>query len=443
MPIHEPDLQPLYAQHLDVLKQRSDAILARAGRDHLVIAAGQPAYRFLDDMDYPFFVNPHFKHWLPVTQAPGSWLVHTPGQRPKLIYLQPFDYWHVVPAEPAGYWVEHFDIVIIRTAAEARRHLPADAGRCAIIGEASAAVDDMMPDNPDAVLHYLHFHRAFKTAYELALMRVANRFGARAHLAAERAFREGKSEFDIHLDYLRSAAQGENELPYSNIVALNEHCAVLHYTGMSRVPPVPPRSFLIDAGASFHGYASDITRTWAADDGEFQAMIHAVDAVQQRLCGKVRAGKDYAQLHIQAHHLLAQVLVDHDFVRMTAEEAVSSGVSSVFFPHGLGHPIGLQVHDVAGFAADEQGTMIDAPDGHPFLRMTRTLAPGMVVTIEPGLYFVDLLLAELREKPESARVNWNKIAEFRKFGGIRIEDNVVCTADEPENLTRAAFAEMP
>lgn len=440
MATHEPDLQPLYAQHLHELKHRADACLARSERDHLVIAAGQPACRFLDDMDYPFFVNPHFKHWLPVTDAPGSWLVYTPGRRPKLVYLQPFDYWHVVPAEPAGYWVEHFDIVVIRSADEAAEHLPADPGHCIIIGEPSAAVGDFAPNNLDVALNYLHYHRAYKTEYELALMRVASLFGARAHLAAERAFRAGESEFGIQLAYLKAAAQGENELPYSNIVALNEHCAVLHYTGMDRVPPAQQHSFLIDAGASFHGYASDITRTWAASGGEFQEMIDAVDTVQLKLCDGVRSGKDYAQLHLQAHQLLAQVLVDHDFLHMSAEEAVRSGVSSVFFPHGLGHPIGLQVHDVAGFAADEHGGFIERPEGHPYLRMTRTLEPGMVVTIEPGLYFVDMLLGELRAKPEARQVNWEKIAQFRKFGGIRIEDDVVCTDGEPENLTRMAFA---
>jgi hypothetical protein len=90
--------------HLATLRQRADAALARGGFDHLVVAAGVPPYQFLDDRPFPFAVNPHFKHWLPVTKAPGSWLLYTPGQKPKLIYLQPHDYWHVVPDAPAGYW---------------------------------------------------------------------------------------------------------------------------------------------------------------------------------------------------------------------------------------------------------------------------------------------------------------------------------------------------
>jgi len=136
------------------------------------------------------------------------------------------------------------------------------------------------------------------------------------------------------------------------------------------------------------------------------------------------------------------VLREHGFIRMSAESAVTSGVTSTFLPHGLGHPIGLQVHDVAGFQQNERGGTISRPDGHPYLRMTRALEPGMVVTIEPGLYFIDMLLAELRDKPVSADINWAKVDAFRQYGGIRIEDDVVCTDGVPENLTRDAFARL-
>lgn len=436
-----PDLHPLYAEHLATLQSRADKALLREGFDHLVIAAGQPFDQFLDDRPYPFAVNPHFKHWLPLTKAPGSWVVYTPGKKPKLVFLQPRDYWHVVPDVPAGYWVEHFEIVTIREAKEARAHLPNDAARCATIGEAGAALDGFAPNNPQGVIDYLHWHRSYKTPYELAMMRVASRIGARSHVAAEQAFRSGWSELDIHIAYMAAARQTDNELPYGNIIALNEHGAVLHYMDLSHAPPAHAHSFLIDAGASFHGYASDITRTWAADpDGEFQALVDAVDAAQRALAARVRAGQSYPELHIHAHHVLAGILREHGFIRMEPEAAVESGVSSTFFPHGLGHPIGLQVHDVAGFQASDSGGTIARPPRHPYLRMTRALEPGMVVTIEPGLYFIDMLLQELRAKPAARDVDWARVDAFRKYGGIRIEDDVACTEGEPENLTRDAFA---
>lgn len=437
----QDNLSALYTAHLAEVERRSDAALAAAKRDHLVVAAGRPHTWFLDDQDYPFKANPHFLHWLPVTDAPGSWIVYTPGTKPKLIFLQPRDYWHVTPAAPAGYWVEHFDIVTIRNANEARAHLPKDPTRCAIVGEANAAVDGYAPDNPQALLDHLHWHRTFKTDYELAMMRVASRIGARGHRAAERAFRAGASEFEIHIAYLQASHQAEHQLPYSNIIALDRHGAVLHYTHLDRTPPAHAHSFLIDAGGSFHGYASDITRTYAAPDAsEFQALIDSVEAAQQAFCAMVKPGQDYAQLHLHAHRVLSQMLRDRGLITCSVEAAVDSGISSAFFPHGLGHLLGLQVHDVAGFARDQRGGTIAKPQGHPYLRLTRTLQPGMVTTIEPGLYFIDLLLDELKSKPAARDVAWDKVDALRAFGGIRIEDDVVCTQAEPLNLTREAFA---
>jgi len=321
------------------------------------------------------------------------------------------------------------------------QHLPKDPARSAIVGDDNAKVGPFAPDNPKALLDYLHYHRAYKTPYELAMMRVASKIGARAHRAAEAAFRGGESEFGIHMAYLDAARQTDNELPYSNIVALNEHGAVLHYTDLNHAPPSRAHSFLIDAGASFHGYASDITRTHAAAGAdEFAALIDAVDDAQQGFCAKVRKGQSYPELHVHAHHVLAGILREHGFIRMSAESAVESGVSSTFFPHGLGHGIGLQVHDVAGFQESERGGTIPKPPGHPYLRLTRKLEPGMVTTIEPGLYFIDMLLAELRKKAVANDIAWDRVDAFRKYGGIRIEDDVVCTDGTPENLTRDAFA---
>lgn len=443
MPSQHPELASLYPQHLATLAQRTGEALAATGFDHLLIAAGQLHYQFLDDRDYVFAVNPHFKHWLPLTDAPGSWLVVTPGEKPRLVFLQPRDYWHVVPSAPSGYWVEHFDIRVIHAPEHARQHLPATGRRLAILGEANAALDGYAPNNPEPLLARLHWARARKTPYEIALMREANRIGARAHRAAAEAFHAGASEFAIHLAYLAAAEHAESELPYGNIVALNEHGAVLHYSRFDRRAPARSHSFLLDAGASFQGYASDITRTHAATgEDDFAALVASVDAAQQGFAAMVRASQGYPELHIHAHHVLAGVLREHGVIRMAPESAVESGLSAAFFPHGLGHFIGAQVHDVAGFQASPEGGTIPRPPGHPYLRMTRTLEPGMVVTIEPGLYFIDLLLAELKAGPLAGEVDWARIDALRPFGGIRIEDDVACTTGDPENLTRQAFASI-
>ena len=441
------DFSTLYSAHLATLKQRADEALARGGFDHLVVPSGTLHYQVFDDRDYPYAVNPQFKAWLPLTRVPNSWLVYTPGQRPKVLFHQPFDYWHVVPDAPSGWWVEHFDIHIIRKPEDALALLPKPAARCAILGEAQSALgaapnECYAPNNPDAVVNYLEYHRSYKTPHEIALMRETQRLGVRGHRAAEAAFREGKSEFGIHMAYCSAVGQDLGELPYNNIVALNEHNAVLHYTELGRVAPAQSRSFLIDAGASFHGYASDITRTHAMDtNGEFQALINAVDAAQIGMCQGVRAGMDYKQLHVDAHLTLMGILKDFGVLTVSPEAALATGVSAAFFPHGLGHPIGLQVHDVAGFAETDRGGKIPRPTGHPYLRMTRVLEPGMVVTIEPGIYFIDMLLDEVKKNGHAHSIDWSRVDAFRPYGGIRIEDEVLCTQGDAENLTRAAFAE--
>jgi Xaa-Pro dipeptidase len=433
------ELARLYPAHIRTVIERAGRALAAGGFDHLLIASGRLSYRFLDDMPNPYYVNPQFKAWVPLLRHPDCWIALTPGRRPVLVYCQPNDYWHETPAAPSGYWVEHFDVRVVSEPDEAARHLP-DAAKSAIIGEPGSAIKGYAPNNPQAVIDSLHFQRSAKTAYELACMRAASRLAARAHRAAERAFRAGASEAEIHRGYCAAAGQNELELPYGNIVALNEHAAILHYQYQRADKPAQHHSFLIDAGAQCHGYAADVTRTHSAGDGEFQALIDAMDAAQRALCDQVRDGKSYPEIHLDTHARVAKILKEQDYVRMSPESMVESGVTGTFMPHGVGHPIGLQVHDVAGFMASEAGGFIERPKGHPYLRMTRVLKQDFVVTIEPGLYFIDSLLAELKATPHAAAVNWDRVERMRRFGGVRIEDNVRVTEGAPENLTRDAFA---
>lgn len=432
-------LASLYPDHLRVVKERHDRALAEAGYDHVVVYAGEQRYMFLDDMPYPFKVNPHFKAWVPVVDNPHCFIVYTPGEKPRLVYWQPVDYWHKPAETPTGFWTDHFDIRIIANPEEAKQHFPS-GGRTAVVSEHANEAGDA---NPEAFLNHLHFLRAWKTEYEMECMRRANSLGVRGHRAAERAFRAGESEYEIHLAYLRAASHTEEELPYGNIIALNDHASVLHYYhhDRDRQPEGARHSFLIDAGASFHGYASDITRTYSRANDEFQELIDAMDAAQQEIVAAVRPGVNYPDLHLLAHRQVAEMLARFDFVReLDAEGIVEKRISSTFLPHGVGHLIGLQVHDVGGFMADKSGKTIPKPEGHPYLRLTRVVEPTMVFTIEPGFYFIEPLLADLQKSGEAKYVNWEKVDRFRKYGGIRIEDDVAVTESGRENLTRDAFA---
>lgn len=436
-------LGALYGAHLETLAARHDHALEQAGASHLIVYSGNPKFAFQDDYQMPFKPNPHFVGWLPLTNVPFSYVVYTPGEKPRLIYLQPHDYWHVVPGAPSGYWTSHFDIRIVHTIEEVAQHFPEKREKCIAIGEfdSTALAFGIERVNPTTAVNILHYARGSKTPYEIAIMRLSSQRGVAGHVAAETAFREGLSEFDIHRAYCKAVSHTDPELPYSNIVALNEHGAVLHYTDLDRQAPAESRSFLIDAGAQVHGYASDITRTYAHGDAQFQSLVDRMNTMELDIVNEVHAGVDYRELHVATHRKLAGLLVDAELATGDAETLLSTGVTSAFFPHGLGHLLGIQVHDVAGFLASESGPTIDPPSGHPFLRLTRVLEEDMVLTIEPGLYVIDMLLQKLTGTPAEQHVNWRTVDWLRPFGGIRIEDNVRVLATSQQNLTREAFAQ--
>jgi Xaa-Pro dipeptidase len=442
--------QSFYAAHVAQVQSHWEQALEAENLQAALVHSGSPIYSFLDDYEYAFRPNPHFQYWLPLGHHPDSALLVVPGERARLFYYQPDDYWYLPPADPESWWAEQFDIEIVRSATgwrdaldHALKHAGLDLGDIAAIGDAPALRTHVPAGalNPQRILDRLHVARTRKTPYELACMDEAAGLAARAHVVAEQAFRAGESEFGIHLAYLAACGHSDTQLPYNNIVALNEHSAVLHYQQRERTPPAERHSFLLDAGCTVNGYASDITRSYAHREGVFADLVAAMDGVQQGLVGRVRAGVDYRDLHLDAHREIAGILQDAEIIRVPADTAVESGLSAVFYPHGLGHFLGLQTHDVAGLI-DNEGEPIPRPEGHPALRLTRVLESGNVLTVEPGLYFIDSLLRRWREEQDASMIDWDRVAALAPCGGIRIEDNVVVTEEGCDNLTRRAFAEL-
>ncbi|MBS0417541.1 MAG: Xaa-Pro dipeptidase [Proteobacteria bacterium] len=434
-------LDSAFGPHLEAICHRTAQALAASGFGALLVHSGSPVPIFEDDQPHAFQVNAAFKVWVPLSDLPDSFIYFVPGSRPLLLFHSPPDYWHKPAALPHAYWTRHFDIIPVADREAARKALP-------VMAAATAYVGDVFPElaswgvtavNSPELKRRLDFVRATKTPYELICLREASRLGALGHEAAARAFQAGASEFEIELAFLRACGLREQELPYNPIIALNEGGAVLHYQVLETQSPPQRHSLLIDAGAEFAGYASDITRTYSHRDSDFAALIRSMDAMQQTLCGGIHAGVDWRDAHLRAHHLAATVLRDADITSCSPEEAVATGVSSVFLPHGLGHLLGLQVHDVGGLMQSAEGGDIPRPPGHPYLRLTRVLQEGFVVTMEPGIYFNAQLLNAAKGDARGARINWPRVDFFRPFGGIRIEDNLAVTAGGCENLTRDAF----
>lgn len=433
----------LFARHVEDRLVSTRTLLGELGYDSLLIHSGRPEYRLFDDQAPPFRAHAAFSSWLPLPFAEDCLLEIRAADRPRLWFLQPRDYWHLPPSPPADWWKDAFDIELIEAReqwADCFKHSRA----LAVIGRQRDLAEQLggAELNPAALIAGMAEARTVKTGWERECMARANDIAARAHLAAADVFESGGSELEIHLAYLAAAGQDQDQLPYNSIVALNEHASVLHYQHRFAQRPSASRSFLIDAGADFCGYAADVTRTWTLPENrDFDDLLDAMERVQQGLCKQVTAGISFVDLHRQAHLDIAAVLEQAELVRMSPEEMVESGVSSYFFPHGLGHFIGAQVHDVAG-KVDSDGQPLPPPERYPFLRLTRRLEPGNVLTVEPGLYFIPMLLEQLKASAFADRVNWSQVEELLPLGGIRIEDNVLVTEAEPVNFTRQSFSRI-
>lgn len=437
-----PSSTSLYAAHIKSLRQRYDRALETSGFDAVLLGAGQPPAVHRDDQHYPYRAEPLFLQWAPLLAHPGSALFYRPGHRPLLLVLEPVDYWHQPAPVPRGPWQRALDIRVFRKPADLRRHLPRAAKALALLGDPTQwrGLDISGSKNPRRLLTHLDYERACKTPWEVHCIEQATVLALAGHRAVETAFRAGLSEFEMGLMFLAACGQTDAELPYPAIVAMNRNGATLHYQhrDRQRLPARERHSLLLDAGSSVAGYASDITRSYAARRGEFAAMLRDMDRTQQQLCAEVRPGVSFPELQLRTFTALAGLLARWELVRLSAEEMVERRIIDSFMPHGLGHLLGLQVHDVGGDLASHQGRRLPRPKRFPRLRLTRTLEPGMVVTIEPGIYFIDSLLARLKKSRHSQQVDWKKLAAMRRYGGIRIEDNVLVTADGHRNLTREA-----
>ena len=427
----------LYSAHFEAWEQRFADACTACGIDGAVVFSGAVKYRYRDDLEYPFFAEPYFKAWVPYAY-PDSAIRIVPGKTPLLVYLRDENFWHMPAPQPQGFWTDRFEIRSAATTQALVRELGA-ASRLAGIGDDARDETGFASANDPLLLSHLDYCRAFKTPYEVACMEEANRVAAPGHAATQRALSGEPSEFELNEIYCRATGQRESSLPYQNIVALNEHAAILHYQNLDRQAPAQLRSFLLDAGGDYNGYASDITRTWSRPADPFADLIASLDAMQRQLCEEARPGVSYISLNDRAHRLLAEVLAEHGITRCAADETYERGITRAFLPHGLGHLLGLQVHDAGGRLEAPGGAERNPPAEHPFLRLTRTLEPGFVVTIEPGLYFIPALLEDLRQGAAGKSVNWECVARWLPYGGIRVEDDVLVTETGSRNLTRSAL----
>ena len=303
---------------------------------------------------------------------------------------------------------------------------------------------DLGERNPKALISALHWHRSYKTDYEVECIAIANRISVNGHRAARQAFFAGASELEISLAFQQGCSQSEEQLAYPSIIGIDQHAAILHYWGRShkRMQKGQQHSLLIDAGAGCNGYAADITRSYAYRDGLFAELIIELDKVQRRLVQEHRIGCRYIDIHHMMLDHIVELLCNFNLVLERPDNIPDSRIAEYFLPHSLGHFLGLQVHDVGSNQADASGALIKPDKRNPKFKMLRPIEKSHVVTVEPGLYFIDLLLKDLSNSQYKKLINWPLIEELKPCGGIRIEDNIVITEAGSRNLTREAFASL-
>ena len=278
--------------------------------------------------------------------------------------------------------------------------------------------------------------RVVKSAEELTLLRQANRVSAAGHHAAMAATRPGMAEYQVQAELeLAFRRAGLRHNAYESIVAAGPNSAVLHYH--ANTARLRRGDFLlIDAGAECKGYAADITRTFPVS-GVFsprQRDIYSVVLTTQKRCiSKLMPGVSIGDLHVESARVILQGLKDLRLITGSVDTALESGAYRVFYPHGLGHTLGLDVHDVVGGKKRQVRRRLP---GDPVVRVDRILEPGFVVTMEPGLYFIPALLGdrELRKKYRGL-IDFSKAERFIPLGGVRIEDDVAITPTGHQNLT--------
>ena len=441
-----------YAHHIERLCNLYERALAEVpgNFEAVVLHSGSEQYFYADDQTMPFRAYGHFAHWLPVNR-PDQLLLIRPAQRPVYLQVCPRDFWYEQDSHLEDWVAERFELHACSDSREAAAVLAAKLSgmamtRIAFLGKESAWAETVgipaSAHNPTALLRWLDYQRAYKSPYEAACIRHANRHALTGHTAARHAFLDGGSEYDIHMAYLQACRILDEETPYTNIVALDEKAAILHYQNKRRTPASESRVLLLDAGCRSQGYCSDITRTSTRPHTPplFVALVEAVQTLQTDLIATVAPGVPYPDIHAAAQRGVCRILLEHDICHGSLDTLIELNMGGLFMPHGVGHLLGIQVHDVGGKQIDVRGAFRPAPADHPALRTTRTLEEGQVVTIEPGLYFIPQLLEQERGagagSARSGHINWRLVESLLPLGGIRIEDNVMVTTTGVENLTR-------
>ncbi len=419
--------------------------LSRAHVGPLWLCAGAPVGRNYPGNPYPYRASSHFLYFVGAS-LPGASLLLADGQA--TLFVRP-------PTPEDALWhgdTPTFDELaaqlglVVKPNTELRlppatATLPAPdlATQQAQVEQLGRALGGELDEAlADAVIGLRLCH----DAAALAELRDAADATVAAHRAGMAVTRPGVAEAVIRAAMEQVFIARDMTTAYGSIVSVRgEVLHNPHHDGVAQADDL----LLADVGAETRGgWAGDVTRTWPVSGRMSSTQREIYDVVlraQRAAVAMCRPGVRYRDVHLRASEVLAAGLVDLGILRGDPAELVADGVHALFFPHGVGHLLGLDVHDMedlgdrAGYAP---GRTRSTQFGLCYLRLDRDLEPGMVVTIEPGFYRVPAILEDAaRVEWARDRVDWERLEAFADVHGIRIEDDVLVTDGEPEVLTEA------
>jgi Xaa-Pro aminopeptidase len=276
--------------------------------------------------------------------------------------------------------------------------------------------------------------RCIKSELEIQALEDTFQVTKEMHKTAMQAVRSGMRESELCANVEKVSSSHGCTTSYSTICT--KHGQILHNHDHSNILKNGDL-VLLDAGAeSPFGYATDITRTFPVS-GKFSTLqrdIYSIVCTAQKTgIEAVAPGKTYKEIHLAASKIVAEGLVDLGFLKGASEDIVAAGAHALFFPHGLGHLLGLDVHDMENLGEELVGygkkQKRSRQFGLNYLRFAKELLPGMTLTVEPGIYFIPALMHKWhKENKHRQFVNYEKAESYGDFGGIRIEDDVLVTA---------------
>ncbi|KAJ5948128.1 hypothetical protein N7466_001143 [Penicillium verhagenii] len=462
-----------YQIHLDVTntscdkypaKQHARNVARKLGISHgLIFIAGEPTALLRDsDQERPFRQRRYF-YYLSGVVEPSCALTYDISLDLLTLYVPDFDLHRAIwmgPTLTREEAQDQFDFDRVLYQSSLKQELGSWLGGRAqnslmyVVHESEVpkTLPAELPLDSAQLLPAMDAARGIKDEYEIRMIRQANKVSALAHRKVLESIKKMTNESQIEGLFLDTCiSHGARNQAYQIIAGSGPNAAVLHYS-RNNEPLAGQPLVCLDAGAEWECYASDVTRTFPLK-GEWPSkyasdIYKLVERMQEECIKGMRKGTRYLTLHDLAHDIAIDGLMALGVFKGGSHGDIrASGASKVFFPHGLGHHTGLEVHDVSessimalhpGLDQSHYGAVVNpAVCRSPCTVSAPLLEEGMVITVEPGLYFSPLALANARKQPYAKYIDFDVAGQYVHIGGVRIEDDILITANGYENLTTA------